>query len=211
MRKSIQISIPTPCHENWAEMTPVDKGRFCASCQKNVIDFTKVSDREIANALKADKNICGRFMPNQLERNLVIPKEKSTVWTAIAAGVISFVTLGSYKATAQEKMPIVQTDSKPEKHISSKKQKETFIIKVTVKDSSKVLENTVVTNFTKGTKTSLNKKGVYKIEASLNDEIYITHSGYVAERFLASNKKRFFILLQEIEPFPILGMVEIKD
>ena len=112
MRKPIQIAIPQPCHEKWDEMTPTDKGRFCASCQKKVIDFTKVSDREIVQLIKSNKNLCGRFSPSQLNRDLIVPKEKSTAWTAIAAGVISFITLGSYKATAQETVKTEQTDVK---------------------------------------------------------------------------------------------------
>src|SRR5690606_23890619 len=111
MKKPIQISIPQPCHEKWDEMTPVDKGRFCAACQKNVIDFTKASDREIANAIRNNKSLCGRFSHSQLNRDLVVPKEKNTVWTAFAAGVLSFVTLGSYKASAQETISTEQTDN----------------------------------------------------------------------------------------------------
>lgn len=102
MRKPIQITIPQLCLEKWDEMTPADKGRFCAACQKNVIDFTKASDREIAKALNTNNKVCGRLSPSQLSSNLNIPKEKSTTWTAIAAGVISFIALGSHKATAQE-------------------------------------------------------------------------------------------------------------
>jgi len=48
MAKQLQLQIPSPCHENWENMSQVEKGRFCASCEKKVIDFSYMSDREIA-------------------------------------------------------------------------------------------------------------------------------------------------------------------
>ncbi|MFY7839164.1 MAG: hypothetical protein ACOVP7_02760, partial [Lacibacter sp.] len=47
MLPTFQINIAEPCHENWNKMSPVEQGRFCGSCQKNVIDFTTKSDEEI--------------------------------------------------------------------------------------------------------------------------------------------------------------------
>ncbi|MEP7095663.1 MAG: hypothetical protein ABI793_16490, partial [Flavobacterium sp.] len=76
MVHKIKISIPEPCHENWLEMTPTEKGRFCGNCQKNVIDFTKSSDREILLAYNKTENICGQFKVSQLQREISIPKEK---------------------------------------------------------------------------------------------------------------------------------------
>lgn len=78
MAKKIQLSIPEPCHEKWNEMTPVDKGRFCGSCQKKVVDFTTMSDREVAMFFKRPStgSVCGRFMNDQLDRNLSIPKKR---------------------------------------------------------------------------------------------------------------------------------------
>ena len=52
MSKKIQLHIPTPCHENWDNMNPVDKGRFCMSCQKKVIDFTGMNDEQLIAYLK---------------------------------------------------------------------------------------------------------------------------------------------------------------
>ena len=70
--KKIQISIPTPCHQSWAEMTPTEKGKFCAMCQKNVVDFTNMSDAEVVTYLSAAKgNVCGRYQVSQLDRELV--------------------------------------------------------------------------------------------------------------------------------------------
>ena len=69
--KSFQLKISEPCHESWNEMTNSEKGRFCQSCQKEVIDFTNLSDRAIAQTFKKAKgNICGRFNNLQLNRSI---------------------------------------------------------------------------------------------------------------------------------------------
>jgi len=78
MGKKIQLTIPTPCHENWEAMTPVDKGRFCAACQKQVMDFSNMNDRQVAEFFKKPStgSVCGRFMPNQLQRDMEIPVKR---------------------------------------------------------------------------------------------------------------------------------------
>ncbi|MCW4467580.1 carboxypeptidase-like regulatory domain-containing protein [Flavobacterium sp. MFBS3-15] len=108
MKKPIQLSIPEPCHENWNAMTPADKGRFCASCQKNVIDFIRSSDREIVSAFAKDTNLCGRFNSNQLERALIIPAEKSSLWP-VAAALVSFISLAPATSVAQTPESTEQT------------------------------------------------------------------------------------------------------
>src|SRR5688500_5230736 len=78
MSKKIQLSIPKPCHENWDAMTPVEKGKFCGSCQKQVVDFSNMSDRQVAEFFKKPSigSVCGRFMTDQLEREIEIPKKR---------------------------------------------------------------------------------------------------------------------------------------
>ena len=78
MSKKLQLSIPKPCHENWDAMTPVEKGKFCGSCQKQVVDFSNMSDRQIAEFFKKPStgSVCGRFMTDQLERDIEIPKKR---------------------------------------------------------------------------------------------------------------------------------------
>jgi hypothetical protein len=132
MKSKIQISIPTPCHENWQNMTVADKGRFCASCRKNVIDFTKSSDREILKAFKNDGSLCGRFNDSQLNRDLFVPKEKNTVWIAAASGVFAFFGIGNHDVKAQEKIPVVQTST----NITSKSFIPTITIKGVVTDTA---------------------------------------------------------------------------
>ncbi len=68
--KSIQYTIQNPCDESWNDMTPESSGRFCASCQKSVVDFTGMSDFSIVNYLENHKHekVCGRFTKPQLNR-----------------------------------------------------------------------------------------------------------------------------------------------
>lgn len=78
MSKKIQLQIAEPCHENWDSMTPVEQGKFCGSCQKQVVDFTGMSDRQVAAFFKKPStgSVCGRFMNDQLERDIEIPRKR---------------------------------------------------------------------------------------------------------------------------------------
>lgn len=69
MENKYKITIPKPCHENWDEMIPNEKGRFCMSCSKTVVDFTSMLPEEIQQFFIQDQNnkICGRFKKSQLD------------------------------------------------------------------------------------------------------------------------------------------------
>ena len=172
---SIKISISAPCHENWAAMSPTDKGRFCGSCQKQVMDFTKASDRQIAESYKTEKHLCGRFLVTQLDRNLVVPKEKSTMWAAASALVISFFVLGSQKAIAQGKP--VKTEVSPSKPV----QKQTLQIwkkavtgTVAYKLDNFPIAGVYVVNTTNNDTVITDVEGKFAIEAAVNDTLVVS-------------------------------------
>ncbi|MGB6268263.1 MAG: energy transducer TonB [Olleya sp.] len=76
MANYYSIKIPEPCHEGWDTMTPKDKGRFCVSCNKTVVDFTKMDTYQIQDFLieNKDERICGHIKQEQLNSiNLRIP------------------------------------------------------------------------------------------------------------------------------------------
>ncbi len=78
MEKFYKISIPKPCHEDWNKMTPKEKGRFCDSCAKTVIDFTKMSSSQVQDFIHTNQNtkMCGHFKRSQLDTiHLSIPIE----------------------------------------------------------------------------------------------------------------------------------------
>jgi len=75
--KQFNLSIPTPCHERWEQMTPTEQGRFCSSCQKTVIDFTHMTDQQLAAFFKKPVgNVCGRLAKDQLERDITITPKR---------------------------------------------------------------------------------------------------------------------------------------
>jgi hypothetical protein len=73
MRTNFQISIPTPCDEDWGKFTPTSTGGFCGSCQKNVIDFSGMSDSQLVAYFRDlptdNQHLCGRFRNDQLQKN----------------------------------------------------------------------------------------------------------------------------------------------
>jgi len=90
----MKISIPQPCHENWHEMTPNERGRFCASCQKTVVDFTDWTDKMLIDFLLKNKTVtCGRFTNIQLEKEFTSRQpRKRLYYIAAAFSLISLFT-----------------------------------------------------------------------------------------------------------------------
>ena len=103
MAKKLQLTIAEPCHENWDGMTPVEKGKFCGSCQKQVIDFSNMSDRQVAEFFKKPStgSVCGRFMTDQLDRPIEIPR-KRIPWVKYFFQIAIPAFLVSIKASAQK-------------------------------------------------------------------------------------------------------------
>lgn len=92
-KTTLHITIPKPCHEDWSKMSPTQCGAFCKACQKEVIDFSLMSEAEIVDKLsKASGKVCGRITTDKLNRELV-KHEPDHAWYswkkwAVAAGVL---------------------------------------------------------------------------------------------------------------------------
>jgi len=59
-------------------MQPHDRGKFCMQCSKEVIDFTKLNNREIIEIIEQSKGrICGRITVSQLNSPIEIQSKKN--------------------------------------------------------------------------------------------------------------------------------------
>jgi hypothetical protein len=106
--KSIQLNIPTPCHEKLGNMKATTLGNYCFSCNKEVVDFTKMSDDSIINYLSKNKASCGTFKQSQLDRRLYsnASQTKQNPFKYFLASLISF-NIFSINAKAIDKNSIV--------------------------------------------------------------------------------------------------------
>lgn len=188
MTHKIKISIRKPCHQNWQEMSLTEKGKFCANCQKEVIDFTNSSDKEILLVFNNSKDLCGQFRESQLDRNMHILKKKKSIWMISAASIITFLGLGTQTATAQGNIRIVQTDKKSDNN-ESHQTKITLENEITgtVKDSIYPLPAASVENIRTKLKTTTDFDGNFRIKAQKGDELLVTFIGMKTYKFIVND------------------------
>lgn len=108
-QKGIKLTVPEPCHEKWAEMSESEKGRFCMSCQKDVVDFTTYTDEQVLDYFShASGKQCGRFYKTQLQRTIVPVRtvERPSILQFFLGSVLA---LFSSKTVFAQGMPISDT------------------------------------------------------------------------------------------------------
>ncbi|WP_129020459.1 carboxypeptidase-like regulatory domain-containing protein [Edaphocola flava] len=86
-------------------MLPEEKGKFCLSCQKSVIDFSSMSDAQIVRVLEQSSGaICGRMRASQQQRDLKMITPNSNWFFAVCRSAVGLMfALGTNNAIAQEK------------------------------------------------------------------------------------------------------------
>ncbi|AUD02561.1 hypothetical protein [Spirosoma pollinicola] len=100
--RSLTIQIPQPCHERWDDMQPNEQGRFCASCQKTVVDYTALSDQELVRLLsKTSGSSCGRLRNEQLDRPLGLANPSIASSWRHWVGLLTMSLFGWQTARAQ--------------------------------------------------------------------------------------------------------------
>lgn len=117
MSKRFKLQIPSPCQEQWNKMIDNESGKFCASCQQSVIDFTGFSDNDLQDwFIRNQGKSCGRFKPEQLnclireKSNYTINRFKPSLIAASLLAFLSFPKLGN--ANISLSYPTFQTDNK---------------------------------------------------------------------------------------------------
>ncbi len=180
MATKINISIPTPCHENWDEMTTVERGKFCGSCQKKVFNFTTVTDREIVKVYEQNSNLCGLFLQSQLNRELVKTKPKKSIGLAITTTLLSIISLRSQEVYAQKQIPTEQTDHRIIGKVALQ-EPQSILISGTVSDDSGPLPGANITIIdSQGNKSSCaaDFNGNFSIEGHVDDRLLCQYVGY---------------------------------
>ncbi len=69
----LKINMPSPCETSVTEMFQVLDGKFCKGCKRIVVDFRKMSDKQLLDYFSEHHGkICGEFRPQQLDREITM-------------------------------------------------------------------------------------------------------------------------------------------
>lgn len=137
MKPNITLGIDKPCSEKFENFKATKAGGFCGSCQKEVIDFTQMTDKEIiAYFQNNQKKSCGRFNESQLKTySTVIPSKRTYNLKKIGIGLMSFSLLSLLsisKSQAQQTNQTVITETSEKQENNEDKNSTSIIDRFTI-------------------------------------------------------------------------------
>lgn len=137
-KTTINLQIPTPCREDWNSFSPTEKGRFCGSCQKVVIDFTQLTEVEIKNYfLNSQENTCGRFRQDQLTTYPILTLRSSTCRASLVALLLLLVSKFTSAQISSKPIPVTQEQIDKKQVAQSDTAIHHMIIRGVVRDEEK--------------------------------------------------------------------------
>lgn len=97
-------------------MTPVERGRFCGSCQKTVVDFSGMTDRQILEVWKENRFAmpCGRYLPSQLNRPIAAPPAPGFIAQLLKRAAALLLLIETPAAVHAQQKPATHTVTVPQ-------------------------------------------------------------------------------------------------
>ncbi len=219
MKNQLDLNIKTPCSENFDQFSPTSKGGFCASCEKEVIDFTKMNAEEIITFFKnkTTQNTCGRFKSNQLKTSINTSKKNKylSFITGIGLTILSFFSVITAEAQDIEKTTNtlngdsdIET-SKNVKNITLKGSVFTGDDGLPLPGASVLLQGTSL-----GTQTDFDGNFKFPEKLKIGDVLIISYVGMESQKVVIENKnsasKIELIIDMKMDSCIIMGEVAVK-
>ena len=197
MKREFNLTIYKPCKEEFSEFQPTQVGGFCNSCQKEVIDFTKMNEDEILLYFKnRPKNTCGRFSEPQLKTySEYLPSKRRLNVNLLGAGLFSFslLSLLSINGQAQhiEQSPtthISQKESNKKQNTNPRKDNDEHIVEgIVVEDNTPFPGvNILLKGSTTGTVTDIDGRFKFPQTLKTGDILIFSLIGYDSKTFLVT-------------------------
>jgi hypothetical protein len=200
MSERFTIRMDNPCSQKWADFEDRGDRGFCSSCQKEVIDFTQMSDSEIRDYFKNQpQNVCGQFKSYQLRTysnpTASIGLSKWLSWP-IAASALLFTSTATV-AQERDKKEIPELIPKDETRVKST---ELRLIQGTVTDKSgDGLPGVNVMLKGDSTEVWTDMVGNYQIKGPMNDGILVFSSvGFLSKEMLIKEFGEIDVVLEEM-------------
>lgn len=220
MKPNITLSIDKPCSEKFENFKATKAGGFCGSCQKEVINFTQMTDKEIiAYFQNNQKKSCGRFNESQLKTySTVIPSKRTYSLKKIGIGLMSFSLLSLLsisKSQAQQTNPTVITETSEKQE--NKQTTTTDNEQITITGNVSCPEYGALPGATiqlKGTQigTQTDMDGNFSFTVPYADEIIIVARfvGYEAREEVVTKNTSQNLTLQ-LHDYELMGEVNVNE
>ncbi|WP_337085167.1 hypothetical protein [Elizabethkingia anophelis] len=106
--KNYILTIENPCQKaNWATMNSTETGKFCSLCEKNVVDFSVLTDAEIIITIQnPQRDICAKLSLSQSNRVLgEVPKNNFRISKTLSALLIIGTTETAFSQSTEINQP----------------------------------------------------------------------------------------------------------
>lgn len=218
MKTRLDISISEPCSEKFNRFKPAQSGRFCKSCQKEVIDFRKMSDQQIINYFKNNNNeTCGILKKSQLKNYEVDANIKGSrsLKYITAASLALFSLMSVSNANAQ--VPNDKTEISPRKTmavaVSELDLVQGHVVTGMISDETSPIPgaNIVLKNTTTGTTTNFD--GVFKFPKPLKtgDVLVVSYIGYKSQEIVIQENLWNLNIVLKDEFLCMMGKVNVNS
>lgn len=220
MNNQFNLNIKTPCSENFDSFSPTAKGGFCGSCEKEVIDFTKMNSDNIVNYFKTKttENTCGRFKTQQLQNSYNTTKKHKylSFFSGLAMVILSFFSLTSAEAQELDKS---KKTSKTNSGVETLKDKNNITVKGTVTTEDDGLPLPGASIILLGTEVNIQTDfdGYFEFPRKLKkgDVLIISYVGMESKKIIIENKKSASTIELELDMLldscVVVGEVAVKE
>lgn len=114
--ESKHLKVDNPCPFLLERMKKNEKGYYCRSCSKTIVDFREKTDAEIISSVGSDRDICGIFHRYQLKGQKKISKFRQLAFYGLAfLSFIGFSVKPLYGQTETNTTKQSTAKTKPEK------------------------------------------------------------------------------------------------
>lgn len=208
MKKSIHIRIPAPCHEDWNKMTPTEKGKFCAVCTKEVVDFTKATDEALVEMAHRGQKLCGRFRADQLDRELKLERKSGWNLAPLAASILLPLSLMANPKPGPKPLE----SSYVSLGVGSFAKSQVVVSGVIKNTEGQPLNDVKLEDLETGNISYSNKDGSYRIVVAGGSKIEISKSGFSSlERQIGNYHEQGQLTLNIVLQSPIADIVALLE
>jgi len=218
MENQLSLNIKEPCTENFNEFALTKKGGFCDSCQKEVIDFTKMNSQEITSYFQIEKtkDTCGVFKENQLkiyESNLSKRKNISFLG-GLGLAILSLFPFN--KALAQDIKNQTKTSENKPSNFQSIINKKNIVVKGVVVETGVPLPGVTVLleGTTIGTSTDFDGNFEFPEKLKNGDVLVFSYVGMNSKKVVITDEKAALNVTLEVnlkmDSCILMGKVAVK-